>query len=122
MTAIDYCAYYGHTSCLELLLASGADPSLNEGKCLFYAVFRDHESTSRLLIDRCMGLKEQVFYDHIIAGASSISALSAMNRRAILIALYNGYPELYLSLLRVVSKAVVDAEQPSWQGIERRRA
>ena len=36
-TAVDYCAYYGHTSCLELLLAAGADSSLSGCKSLHYA-------------------------------------------------------------------------------------
>jgi ankyrin repeat protein len=128
-TAVDYCAYYGHTSCLEALLAARADPRLNDCKSLCYAVCRGHEAASRLLIERG-GIKRGeplaslVFYDHILAGsqASSFSFAGTTNRRAILIAAYNGFPESYQSLLKAGIKAAVDAEQSSWRGVERTRA
>ena len=130
-TAVDYCAYYGHTSCLEALLAAGADPRLNCCKSLCYAVCRGHETASRLLIERG-GIKRGeplaslVFYDHILAGSQASSASSSFagttNRRAILIAAYNSFPESYQSLLKVGIKAAVDTEQSSWRGVERTRA
>jgi ankyrin repeat protein len=132
-TAVDYCAYYGHTSCLEALLDAGADPSLNGCKSLFYAVCRGHEAAARLLIERG-GIKRGeplaslVFYDHILAGSQASSASSSFsltgttNRSAILIAAYNGFPESYQSLLKAGSKSAVDAEQSSWRGVERTRA
>jgi ankyrin repeat protein len=118
-TAVDYCAYYGHTSCLELLLAAGADPSLNGCKSLCYAVCRGHKATARLLIERGGPLANQVFYDHIIAGASSSLSACTTNRTAILIVAYNGFSECYLALLMADRKAAVEAEQPCWRGVER---
>ena len=128
-TAVDYCAYYDHTSCLEALLDAGADPRLNGCKSLCYAVCRCHEAAAMLLIERG-GIKRGeplaslVFYDHILAGSqtSSFSLTGTTNRSAILIAAYNGFPESYQSLLKAGSKAAVDAEQSSWQGVERTRA
>ena len=127
-TAVDYCAYYGHTSCLEALLAAGADSCLNGCKSLSYAVCRGHEAAARLLIERGGPLASLVFYDHILAGSQASSASSSFslagttNRIAILIAAYNGFPESYQSLLKAGSKAAVDAEQSSWRGVERTRA
>jgi ankyrin repeat protein len=123
-TAVDYCAYYGHISCLEALLAAGTDLRLNGCKSLSYAVCRGQEAAARLLIERGGPLASLVFYNHILAGsqASSFSLAGTTNRSAILIAAYNGFPESYLSLLKAGSKAAVDAEQSSWRGVERTRA
>jgi ankyrin repeat protein len=127
-TAVDYCAYYGHTSCLEALLAAEADPRLNCCKSLYYAVCRGHEAIAMLLIERGGPLASLVFYDHILAGSQASSASSSFslagttNRSAILIAAYNGFPESYQSLLKAGINAAVDAEQSSWQGVEKTRA
>ena len=110
-------------------MVDGVDPSLNGCKSLCYAVCRGHEAAAMLLIERGGPLASLVFYDHILAGSqasssssSSFSLVGTTNRKAILIAAYNGFPESYQSLLKAGSKAAVDAEQSSWQGVERTRA
>jgi len=116
-TALDYCAYYGRTSCLEALLAVRADPSLNDCKSLSYAVCRGHEASARLLLDKGGNLIVKAFEEKVLCDDNMFSV--QLNRRAILIAAQNGFPESYQSLIRAVDKAVVEAERPFWRGIAR---
>ena len=120
-TALDYCAYYGRTSCLEALLldprtgTSGGHSSSSSSNALSYAVCRGHEATARLLVERGGGLPVAAFYDQLIVSDSIGS-----NRRAILIAAQStGCPECFLALLFARNKDVVGVERPSWRGIIR---
>ena len=114
-TAVNYCTYYGRASCLEDLLT---DPrtalSLSS---LLYAACRSHWACFRLFFDNEKGnaLIVKAFYEQILGDDASLPS----NRWAILIAAHNGFPESYQSLLLVVGKAAVDAERPSWRGIQR---
>ena len=120
-TALDYCAYYGRTSCLEaLLLDPRTDLSLYSNNSLCYAVCRGHEATTaRLFFTTGKGyaLIVKIFYAQILGD----DGILPLNRRAILIAAQNGFPESYHSLVRAVGTAAVDAERPSWRGVKRTR-
>ena len=112
-TAVDYSAYYGRASCLEALLL---DPRSNHSSSsLLYAACRGHWACFRQFFDNEKGnaLIVKAFYEQILGDDASLP----WNRRAILIAAQNGFPESYQSLLRAVGKAAVDAERPSWRGI-----
>jgi len=122
-TALDYCAYYGRTSCLEALLldprtdTSGghSTSSSSSSNALSYAVCRGHEATARLLVERGGGLPVAAFYDQLL-----VTDTIGSNRRAILIAAQSaGCPECFLALLSACSKDAVDAERPSWRGVMR---
>ena len=114
-TAVDYCAYYGRASCLEaLVLDPRTDLSLSS---LLYAACRGHWACFRLFFNNENGnaVIVKTFYEQILGDDASLP----WNRRAILIAAQNGFPESYQSLLRAVGNAAVDAERPSWRGIVR---
>jgi ankyrin repeat protein len=117
--ALDYCAYYGRTSCLEALLLDprtdiSGDHSSN---ALSYAVCRGHKATARLLVERGGGLPVAAFYDQLVAATDTTIG---SNRRAILIAAQSaGCPECFSALLLAYNKDAVDAEGPSWRGVMR---
>ena len=115
-SAIDYCAYYGRISCLEALLAAGAEPCSSDCKSLSYAVCRGHEACARLLMDRGGYLLERVFYEQILVEEAALP----LNRRAVLIAAQNDFPECLMALLK--SMKAVDVEESSWRGISRTKA
>ena len=83
---------------------------LSMPSCLFTAGVLAKESDSP---ERIAAVK--AFYEQILGDDARLS----LNRRAILIAAQNGFPESYQSLLLAVDKAAVDAERPSWRGIQR---
>ena len=125
-TALDYCAYYGRTSCLEALLldprtdTSGGNSSSSISSsmnALSYAVCRGHEATARLLVERGGGLTVAAFYDQLL-----VTDTIGSNRRAILIAAqFAGCPECFLALLSACNKDAMDADLPSWRGVTKAR-
>jgi len=112
-TALEYCAHFSRAPGLFCMLEVGADPCVNENKSLYYALCRNNSFCVRILLEFGGFLPERVFYEQILDNP----AKAPVNRKAILLAIQNGFPECALSLLPASRKIGL----PSWRGVIRSR-
>jgi len=113
-TAVDYCAYYGRTSCLEaLLLDPRTVTRLSSSNALCHAVARGHRGCARLMIGLGGDLPSSAFY-------SRLQIANGSNRRAILIAGENGFSDCLESLLASDLRDSSEAEAAPWPVIARK--
>jgi len=107
---IDYCAYFGRSACLEVLLAAGGDPCSNKCSSLLYALCRGHGKCVQLLIDSSPNILDRAFNEQIV----NIYLELRKNRRSILIAAHSSFTCCLFSVLKLSSAFCTKRDLSHW--------